>query len=41
LTSAAHKEKLVELIGEANTAGSGLVSACGVIDERLLTLKYW
>ena len=41
LTSAAHRRKVIELIGEANAAGAGLVSACGEIGICLRTLKLW
>ena len=41
LTSAAHRRKVVELIGEANAAGAGLVSACVEIGICLRTLKRW
>ncbi len=40
----AHAEELTELdraIGEANTAGASLVSACGEIGICLRTLKRW
>jgi hypothetical protein len=33
LTGAAHRRKVIELIGEANDAGAGLVSACREIDD--------
>ena len=32
---------MIELIGEANAAGAGLVRACGVIGICLRTLKRW
>jgi hypothetical protein len=32
---------VIELIGEANAAGAGLVRACGVIGICLRTLKRW
>ncbi len=32
---------MIELIGEANAAGAGLVSACGEIGISLRTLKRW
>ena len=38
-TSAAHRRKAIELIGEANAAGAGLVSACRAIGICLRTLK--
>jgi transposase-like protein len=41
LTSAAHRRKVIELIGEANAAGAGLVRACGEIGIWLRTLKRW
>jgi putative transposase len=41
LTSAAHRRKAIELIGEANAAGAGLVSACREIGICLRTLKRW
>ncbi len=41
LTSAACRRKVIELIGEANAAGAGLVSACGEIGICLRTLKRW
>ena len=41
LTSAAHRRKAIELIGEAHTAGAGLVSACAEIGICLRTLKRW
>ena len=41
LTSAAHRRKVVELIGEANAAGAGLVSPCVEIGICLRTLKRW
>jgi transposase-like protein len=41
LTSAAHRRKVIELIGEANVAGAGLVSACSEIGICLRTLKRW
>ena len=39
LTSAVHRRKVIELIGEANAAGAGLLRACGVIGICLRTLK--
>jgi putative transposase len=36
-----HRRKVIELIGEANAAGAGLVRACGVIGICLRTLKRW
>ena len=36
-----HRRKVIELIGEANAAGAGLVRACGVIGICLRTLKHW
>ncbi|WP_370594645.1 DDE-type integrase/transposase/recombinase [Synechococcus sp. CBW1006] len=41
MTSAAHRRKVIELIGEAHAAGAGLVSACGEIGICLRTLKRW
>jgi len=41
LTSAACRRKVIELIGEANAAGAGLVSACREIGICLRTLKRW
>ena len=41
LTSAAHRQKAIELISEANAAGAGLVSACREIGICLRTLKRW
>ena len=41
MTSAAHRRKVIELIGEANVAGAGLVSACSEIGICLRTLKRW
>jgi hypothetical protein len=41
LTSAAHRRKVIKLIGEANAAGAGLVRACGEIGIWLRTLKRW
>jgi putative transposase len=41
LTSAAHRRKAIELIGEANADGAGLVSACREIGICLRTLKRW
>jgi putative transposase len=41
LTSAVHRRKAIELIGEAHAAGAGLVSACGEIGIYLRTLKRW
>lgn len=41
LTSAAHRRKVIELIGEANAAGACLVSACDEIGICLRTLKHW
>ena len=38
LTSAAHRRKVIELIGEANVAGAGLVSARREIGICLRTL---
>jgi putative transposase len=35
------RRKVIELIGEANDAGAGLLSACGVIGICLRTLKRW
>ena len=36
-----HRRKVIELIGEANAAGAGLLRACGVIGICLRTLKRW
>ncbi len=41
LTSAVHRRKAIELIGEAHAAAAGLVSACGEIGICLRTLKRW
>ena len=41
LTSAVQRRKVIELIGEANAAGAGLVSACSEIGICLRTLKRW
>ena len=41
LTSTTHWHKAIELIGEANTAGARLVSACSEIGICLRTLKCW
>ncbi len=41
LTSATHRQKAIELIGEANTAGARLVNACSEIGICLRTLKRW
>jgi len=41
LTSAVHRRKVIELIGEACAAGAGLLRACGVIGICLRTLKRW
>jgi transposase-like protein len=41
LTSAAHRRKAIELIGEAHAAGAGLVRACAEIGICLRTLKRW
>jgi transposase-like protein len=41
LTSALHRRKAIELIGEANAAGACLVSACSEIGICLRTLKRW
>jgi hypothetical protein len=41
LTSAAHRQKVIELIGEANAADAGLGSACVEIGNCLRTLKRW
>ena len=41
LTSAAHRQKAIELIGEAKAAGARLVRACSVIGICLRTLKRW
>ena len=39
LTSAVHRRKAIELIGEAHASGAGLVRACGEIGICLRTLK--
>ncbi|MCX5944085.1 MAG: helix-turn-helix domain-containing protein, partial [Cyanobacteria bacterium] len=36
-----HRRKVIELIGEANAAGVGLLRACGVTCICLRTLKRW
>jgi len=41
LTSAFHRRKALELIGEAHAAGAGLVRACSEIGICLRTLKWW
>ena len=41
LTSAAHRQKAIELISEAKAAGSALVPACCEIGISLRTLKRW
>jgi hypothetical protein len=41
LTSAACRQKVLELISEAHTAGTGLGSACSEIGICLRTLKRW
>ena len=41
LTSAVHRHKASELIGEAHAAGAGLASACNEIGICLHTLKRW
>ena len=41
LTSAACRQKVIELIAEANAAGAGLVRACDVTCICLRTLKRW
>ena len=41
LTRAAHRQKAIELIGEANAAGAGLASACRQIGICPRTLKRW
>ena len=41
LTSAAHRQKAIELISEANAAGAALVPACCEIGISLRTLKRW
>ena len=41
LTSAAHRQKAIELIREANAAGAALVPACCEIGISLRTLKRW
>jgi hypothetical protein len=41
LTSAVHRRKAIELIGEAHAAGAGLLSACGEIGICVRTLKRW
>ena len=41
MTSAAHRWNVIELIGEKNDAGAGLVSSCREIGIILITLKRW
>ena len=41
MISAAHRQKVIELIGEAKASGARLVLACGVIGICLRTLKLW
>jgi putative transposase len=41
LTSAAHRQKAIELIGEAKASGASLSAACGEIGISLRTLKRW
>jgi len=41
LTSVACRQKLIELLAEANAAGAGLVRACDVTCICLRTLKRW
>jgi len=41
LTSAAHRQKAIELIGEAKASGATLRAACGEIGISLRTLKRW
>ena len=41
LTSAAHRQKAIELIVEAKASGATLSSACGEIGISLRTLKRW
>ncbi len=41
LTSAAHRRKAIELIGEAPAADAALLSACGEIGICLRTLERW
>jgi putative transposase len=41
LTGAAYRRKVIELIGEANDAGAGVVSACLEVGTCLRTLKRW
>ena len=41
LTSAVHRRKAIELIGEAHAAGAGLLSACVEIGICVRTLKRW
>ena len=41
LTSAVHRRKAIELIGEAHASGAGLVRACVEIGICLRTLKRW
>ncbi len=41
MTSAAHRRKAIELIGEASASGATLRAACGEIGISLRTLKRW
>jgi transposase InsO family protein len=41
LTIAAHRQKAIELIGEAKASGATLSAACGEIGISLRTLKRW
>ena len=41
MTSAVHRRKAIELIGEAHASGAGLVRACGEIGICLHTLQRW
>ena len=41
LTSVAHRQKAIELIGEAKASGATLSAACGEIGISLRTLKRW
>jgi transposase InsO family protein len=41
LTNAAHRQKAIELIGEAKASGATLTAACGEIGISLRTLKRW
>ena len=41
LPNATHRRKAIELIGEANTAGAGLISDCTEFGICLRMLKHW